>query len=116
MPVLQTSSELFHEELLLLARCCLLIPDPILFLGAIGTGAFLTRAAVDNREADGRLSETPTEIFLGATGATGAGFLRAMATFDGPDTCVLAEARTLPVEKPVKTPGAGTKGPANKNN
>lgn len=101
---------------LLLAWWCLLILDPILFLGATGTGAFLTRAAVGNREVDGRLSDTPTEIFSGAMGAVRAGFLRAMTAFDGPGACVLAGARTLPVGKSVKARGLGTEAPANKNN
>ena len=116
MPILQASSAFFREELLLLARWCLLIPDPIIFFGATGAGVFLTRTAVGNREVGGRLFDTPTEIFLGAAEAVGAGFSRITTAFDGPGTCVLAKARTLLAGKPVKAPGAATEDPANKNN
>lgn len=60
----------------------------------------MTKAAVGNREVDGRLFETPAEIFLAATGATGAGLLRTMTVFDVTGAGVLAEAR-------FKTPDAG---------
>lgn len=95
---------------------CLLIPDPILFLGATGVEAFPTRMAVEDRECDGRLFGTATEIFSGAAGAVGAGLFRTMIAFDGPSACVLAEVRTLPAVNPVKTRGAGTKVPVKKNN
>lgn len=98
----------------MLDRWCLLVPDPLVF-GATGAGVFLTETAVENRKVDGRLFDPAKEIFSGAAGVVVVGFFRTLIAFDGPNACVLAEARTLPAGKPVKAPIAGTKGPANKN-
>lgn len=93
----------------MLAWWYLPIPDPILFLGAIGTEAFLFRIAVEIREVGGCLFDPVAEISLGGAGTVGAGFFLTIIGFDGPGACVLVEARTLPVGELVKTPEARTK-------
>lgn len=100
----------------MLAWWYLLIPDPILFLGAIGTGAFFVRIAVEIREAGGCLFDLVAEIFLGDAGTVRAGFFLTIIGFDGPIASVLVEARTLPAGELVKPPDSRTKDSRKRSN